>query len=311
MHVNWPLQPLSTGISNSNYGTPLLTAFPEASVKAEKNNEKQQLYFETFLNPTNFPPEIYNAQQYFPWHSGLFNKPFTLAAFPSTTQPQFMPQFINGNTIFTSTTTTATLKPNKKKDREPTTKRPTKAIFNVQPPKLQVNVEHTEGNFKNDMNLLNGIREINPEFSIEEIELKPEQHIKSAATHTMKKSNRKSLKVAKSDKRISPEGLDLKVEATGKTSTTGNIPYIAFGTYFLPYFSQAAKPNEKAAALILEPHSKAVVGNGGTAISMPLSKAYLKRGVTTNVYFNPDSVAIAGVGGKAHAQADLELNLIN
>ncbi|KAI8120190.1 hypothetical protein CVS40_8500 [Lucilia cuprina] len=101
----------------------------------------------------------------------------------------------------------------------------------------------------------------------------------------------------------------IKVEAIGKTSTKGNIPEIPFGTYFLPYFSQNQQQHEtgkKPAALILEPHSKAIVGNGGTAISTPISKAYLKRGVTTNVYFNPESVAIAGVGGKAHAQADLE-----
>ncbi|XP_065360343.1 uncharacterized protein LOC135954194 [Calliphora vicina] len=107
----------------------------------------------------------------------------------------------------------------------------------------------------------------------------------------------------------------VKVEAIGKTSTKGNIPEIPFGTYFLPYFSQDQQQQQqsgkKTASLILEPHSKAIVGNGGTAISTPFSRAYLKRGVTTNVYFNPESVAIAGVGGKAHAQADLELDLID
>lgn len=98
------------------------------------------------------------------------------------------------------------------------------------------------------------------------------------------------------------------MEATGRTSTNpANFPQIPFGTYFLPY--QQAVQGRKQAALILEPHSKAVVGNGGTAISTPISKAYLKKGVPTNVYFNPESVAIAGVGGKAHATADLELDL--
>ncbi|KAI9588453.1 hypothetical protein GQX74_004298 [Glossina fuscipes] len=295
-----------------------MTLPPQASISKEMRNEKRlqsvqlhsnpQVHFQTIFNPTNFQSDIYNAQQYFPWHNEFFNIPYTLTAFPAIKQPQLVPQFFNGNTILSAATTT-TVKPDKKRDREPTTKRPMHAIFNVQPPKLQVDVELMEGNFKNDINLSTGIREINSDFSEEEIKTMPEQRLKSSSSHLTKKLKRKPLKNAKS---ISADGSVVKVEAIGKTSTAGSIPQISFDTYFpMSYFAHVGKTNEKAAALILEPHSKAVVGNGGTAISMPLSKAFLKRGVTTNVYFNPDSVAIAGVGGKAHAQADLELDLIN
>uniref|UniRef100_A0A1A9VJ80 DUF4774 domain-containing protein n=1 Tax=Glossina austeni TaxID=7395 RepID=A0A1A9VJ80_GLOAU len=319
----WPLQPLSMDIFDNNFGINSLVALPpQAPISKEKRNEKRlqsvqlqskpQVHFQTILNPTNFQPHIYNTQQYFPWHNEFFNIPFTLPthAFPAVKQLELVPQFFNGNTMLSAPTTT--IKPDKRKDREPTTKRPTHAIFNAQPPKLQVDVELIERNSKNDINLSTGIRKINSDFSEEEMKTVPEHSLsksKSTSRHLTKKSKRKPLKNAKS---VSADGSVVKVEAIGKTSTTGNIPQISFDAYFpMSYFSHADKANEKTAALILEPHSKAVVGNGGTAISMPLSKAFLKRGVTTNVYFNPDSVAIAGVGGKAHAQADLELDLIN
>lgn len=63
--------------------------------------------------------------------------------------------------------------------------------------------------------------------------------------------------------------------------------------------------------LILEPSAKAVAGNGGTAISAPVSRAVLRKNSGTKVYFHPESVAIAGVGGTAHAQADLILDYID
>lgn len=315
---SWPLQPLSMSIFDNNFGINSLVALPpQASISKEKRNEKRlqsvqlqskpQVHFQTILNPTNFQPNIYNAQQYFPWQNEFFNIPFTLTAFPAIKQPQLVPQIFNGNTMLSATTT---IKPDKRKDREPTTKRPTHAIFDAQPPKLQVDAELMEGKSKNDINLSTGIRKTNSDFSEEEIKTMPEHRLtKSTSRHLTKKSKRKPLKNVKS---VSADGSVVKVEAIGKTSTTGSIPQISFDAYFpMSYFSHAGRTNEKTAALILEPHSKAVVGNGGTAISMPLSKAFLKRGVTTNVYFNPDSVAIAGVGGKAHAQADLELDLIN
>lgn len=208
--------------------------------------------------------------------------------------------------------------------------------------------EENPGNvatFTNDPQLLAAVRRINPEFVIEEVVRIPGKHIlsiseneaaqKPATAANLKKFAKFQIKKQKKSaaalqKNRSPAKLQngvpsqVVVESTGRTATSGvipeipqvpQIPQIPFGAYFLPYYANAPATFsggvEKTAALILEPHSKAVVGNGGTAVSMPLSRALLKRGRPTNVYFNPESVAIAGVGGKAHAAADLVLDLIN
>lgn len=64
------------------------------------------------------------------------------------------------------------------------------------------------------------------------------------------------------------------------------------------------------ARLILEPSSKAITGNGGTAISSPISRAILRKNMGTHVHYRPESVAVAGVGGTAHAQSDLILDYV-
>jgi len=165
------------------------------------------------------------------------------------------------------------------------------------------------GDLKSDLGLRSAVSKINPDYVIEEIVPVPGKLVisTSGSPRSSKQQLQKKIAPQKLRKQVAP-----KVEATGKTSTSNsNFPQIPFGNYFLPYRPEQAQAiqGRKQAALILEPHSKAVVGNGGTAISTPISKAYLKRGVPTNVYFNPESVAIAGVGGKAHATADLELDL--
>ncbi|XP_032574801.1 uncharacterized protein LOC6606034 isoform X4 [Drosophila sechellia] len=171
----------------------------------------------------------------------------------------------------------------------------------------------TSGDLKSDVGLRSAVSKINPEYVIEEIVPVPGKLVIS--TSGSPRSAKQQLKKATAPQKLRKQAggrVPLKVEATGKTSTSsGNFPQIPFGNYFLPYRPEQAQAiqGRKQAALILEPHSKAVVGNGGTAISTPISKAYLKKGVPTNVYFNPESVAIAGAGGKAHATADLELDL--
>lgn len=170
----------------------------------------------------------------------------------------------------------------------------------------------TSGDLKSDVGLRSAVSKINPDYVIEEIVPIPGKLVISTSST---KQEFQKLQQQRQLKKLSPQKLRKqapKVEATGKTSTSSaNFPQIPFGNYFLPYQPDKAQAiqGRKQAALILEPHSKAVVGNGGTAISTPISKAYLKWGVPTNVYFNPESVAIAGVGGKAHATADLELDL--
>ncbi|XP_043861985.1 uncharacterized protein LOC120449115 isoform X2 [Drosophila santomea] len=186
------------------------------------------------------------------------------------------------------------------------------------PEKLQVLPElaektRTTGDLKSDVGLRSAVSKINPEYVIEEIVPVPGKLVisTSGSPRSAKQQTKKATGPLKLRKQAGGR-VPLKVEATGKTSaSSGNFPQIPFGNYFLPYRPEQAQAiqGRKQAALILEPHSKAVVGNGGTAISTPISKAYLKKGVPTNVYFNPESVAIAGVGGKAHATADLELDL--
>ncbi|XP_026833276.1 uncharacterized protein LOC6544086 isoform X3 [Drosophila erecta] len=185
------------------------------------------------------------------------------------------------------------------------------------PEKLQVlpaEKTRTTGDLKSDVGLRSAVSKINPEYVIEEIVPVPGKLVISTSG-SAPRSGKQQLKKATGPQKLRKQAagrVPLKVEATGRTSTSaGNFPQIPFGNYFLPYRPEQAQAiqGRKQAALILEPHSKAVVGNGGTAISTPISKAYLKKGVPTNVYFNPESVAIAGVGGKAHATADLELDL--
>lgn len=204
--------------------------------------------------------------------------------------------------------------------------------------------------FKSDARLLGAVKQINPDFVIEEIVSEPDGHTHTTVTLEKKtkpvslslssptspqlvsKSLNFSLKatLANSDATNSKQKYrqklskhksefteprtndsEVKVEATGQTATSGIIPQIPFGSYFLPYLANDEQRVSKTAALILEPHAKAVVGNGGIAVSTPISKAFLKRGTPANVYFNPESIAIAGVGGKAHAQADLEIDLVD
>ncbi|XP_044315193.1 uncharacterized protein LOC108048835 isoform X3 [Drosophila rhopaloa] len=172
----------------------------------------------------------------------------------------------------------------------------------------------TTGDLKSDLGLRSAVSKINPDYVIEEIVPIPGKLvISTSGSHRAAKQQLKKIAPQKLRKQSGGRvSVAPKVEATGKTSTSSaNFPQIPFGNYFLPYRPEQAQAiqGRKQAALILEPHSKAVVGNGGTAISTPISKAYLKKGVPTNVYFNPESVAIAGVGGKAHATADLELDL--
>ncbi|XP_017864392.1 PREDICTED: uncharacterized protein LOC108614677 isoform X2 [Drosophila arizonae] len=215
----------------------------------------------------------------------------------------------------TPSTTTSTAKsettddiPIKKDEEEKETAEDT--IETLQ--KLRAKPQTSAGDLKSDTRLRAAVSRINSDYVIEEIISVPGKHILSSSSRSIKPQTKKATaaKLRKGSGKRPP----VKVEATGRTSTSAkNFPQIPFANYFLPYHPEQAQAiqGRKQAALILEPHSKAVVGNGGTAISTPISRALLKKGVPTNVYFNPESVAIAGVGGKAHAAADLEIDLFN
>ncbi|XP_055842456.1 uncharacterized protein LOC129909395 [Episyrphus balteatus] len=223
-------------------------------------------------------------------NSGLFLNPYPYSYFYSS---NVMPSLSNQN--LKQKTLKQTEKPSKKFP-EPTTK----------PPSTSNKLTSKSSNgLKNDGRLIAAVQKVNPTFEIENIVPipgTPYYQIASVEKFPLKKSKPKA-----SDSEYFG---DIKVEATGKTSAGNSVPDISFGSYFLPYNSNVQSSDRKTASLILQPSSKAIVGNGGTAISAPISRAVLKKGVPTNVFFNPESVAIAGAGGRAHAQADLILDII-
>ncbi|XP_037905453.1 uncharacterized protein LOC119648058 [Hermetia illucens] len=106
------------------------------------------------------------------------------------------------------------------------------------------------------------------------------------------------------------DGTDVVVTATGHTSAGKPISDIPIGTFFTPYQGALQTSSKKLTTLILEPSARAIAGNGGTAVSAPVSRAILKKGNPTQVLFRPQSVAIAGVGGRAHAAADLIIDYV-
>ncbi|KAJ8918414.1 hypothetical protein NQ315_008111 [Exocentrus adspersus] len=59
--------------------------------------------------------------------------------------------------------------------------------------------------------------------------------------------------------------------------------------------------------LILKPVARAIAGVEGKAVSTPVSKAILRPGTNVDILFEPEAVAIAGAGGIAHAESNLEI----
>lgn len=82
----------------------------------------------------------------------------------------------------------------------------------------------------------------------------------------------------------------------------------------LPHFLQpvrvlidAGNGGELVTNLVLKPVAKSIAGSSGSAIANPQARAILKRGHRFEILFEPEAVAIAGPGGVAHAQSDLEI----
>uniref|UniRef100_A0A182NIZ0 DUF4774 domain-containing protein n=1 Tax=Anopheles dirus TaxID=7168 RepID=A0A182NIZ0_9DIPT len=91
----------------------------------------------------------------------------------------------------------------------------------------------------------------------------------------------------------------------------GRVPVAPTVSEYYPFYGLPMTDNREEASLILEPSSKAISGNGGTAISTPVSHAILKQGSRAKILFRPQSVAIVGANGRAHAQADLIVDYVN
>ncbi|KFB45826.1 AGAP006502-PA-like protein [Anopheles sinensis] len=109
-------------------------------------------------------------------------------------------------------------------------------------------------------------------------------------------------------------GNPVVVSSTGSTTAdapVGRVPVAPTVSEYYPFYGSPMTDQREEASLILEPSSKAISGNGGTAISTPVSHAILKHGSSTKILFRPESVAIVGANGRAHAQADLIVDYVN
>ncbi|KAJ8956863.1 hypothetical protein NQ318_014278 [Aromia moschata] len=74
------------------------------------------------------------------------------------------------------------------------------------------------------------------------------------------------------------------------------------------HFRDGSNSNNDVTTLILKPVAKSVAGTDGKAISTPLSRAILRQGTNVDILFEPEAIAIAGPGGIAHAESDLEIS---
>ena len=75
--------------------------------------------------------------------------------------------------------------------------------------------------------------------------------------------------------------------------------------------SEPAKEDEKRTTrLILKPVARAVAGPRGVAVAAPIARAILKKGEKVSLEFDPDAVAIAGPGGKAHAHPQFTIDYV-
>lgn len=62
-----------------------------------------------------------------------------------------------------------------------------------------------------------------------------------------------------------------------------------------------------ANVLHISPKALAVTGDNGVAISNPISKVVLRRGEVASIIHSPRATAVAGAGGVAHAESELEV----
>lgn len=174
---------------------------------------------------------------------------------------------------------------------------------------------------KMDIKFIKAVQQPNSKFVVEKFFLVPGKRApvsaKTApAASAIRSNTRKTEKALKSQKLklrkqiVDDEEIEtatVKVESFGRSAADQPIPdYSAF--FPRSTFTQAGKGEEST--LILEPISKAISGNDGTSISSPISRAILRRDSSVKVLFRPQSVAITGANGIAHAQADLLLDFI-
>jgi hypothetical protein len=168
-----------------------------------------------------------------------------------------------------------------------------------------------------DIKLTSAYQQPNLKFDVEEFTISPQEVKRIKEMGKMKKfqfqKNISALKVQNREKTRSDEEQELvgaetatvKVESVGMSSADQPIPD------YSAYFSTNGESNSNEATLILEPDSKAISGNDGTSVSMPMSRALLRKGAAVKFLYRPQSVAISGSGGISHAQSDLIIDFID
>lgn len=254
-------------------------------------NNDQQVYNPNYAY-NNFPSVAYYPYQYFQEYPQQPEEPTFVVVTPKS-------------------------KPRKKSNAEPTTRPPPIKQTNLRrkPAKLRQQP-------KMDIKLVKAVQQPNSKFVIEKFVFVPGKRIAELSTSETvpaskiaKLTTKRIQKVIKSQKlqrqRVNndydEETATVKVESVGMTGADQPIP--DYSAYFpRSVFTQEGKGEE--ATLILEPDSKSISGNGGTSISAPVSRAILRKGTSVKVLFKPQSVAITGANGIAHASADLLLDFI-
>uniref|UniRef100_A0A182M571 DUF4774 domain-containing protein n=1 Tax=Anopheles culicifacies TaxID=139723 RepID=A0A182M571_9DIPT len=184
----------------------------------------------------------------------------------------------------------------KKQTRKPAQSKKPKRVMNA--PYVQA-LQQTDGQFKVQKYTL-GAPEVLSQNS-------PQQIVLATQGNTQRSE----------PKRVKPStnANPVVVTATGSTTADapviGRVPVAPTVSEYYPFYGFPMTDNREEASLILEPSSKAISGNGGTAISTPVSHAILKQGSRSKILFRPQSVAIVGANGRAHAQADLIVDYVN
>lgn len=262
--------------------------------------------------PANLVPIYNNSPQYGPYYGQL--NPYQY--YPNYPQ---QPEFQEPEYIF------VTPRPkSKKKKTKPTTPQLPKDTMKLvdarpKPEKLQKEVQM-------DIKVVKAVQQPNNKFIIEKFVFVPGRRLSEFSTvesvplmteaifkpsiRAVIKSQKLELqKQVEEDSDVEDEeNTTVKVDSVGQSSA--DQPINGYDSYFpRTVFQQPGSGPEST--LILEPQSKAIAGNDGTAISSPISRAILRRGSNVKVLFKPQSVAIAGSGGTAIASADLILDFID
>lgn len=296
-------------------------AFPAQPPLPQFPTFPQQLPFPNFQQPQlPFPQRPQKPQQ--PSNFVPTRFPSLQAVYPTFQpfNPGFQPLPVPMGPNFVNITPRPPQKPNKNKKKKPasTTVRP---ITSSKPiklldarPKPEKLVEKPK-EVKMDLKVFQAVQQPNSKFVVEKFQLVPGTWLGqySTAPQRLRNVQLKELKFQRQEIEKSENDLEdqeVVADAMGMTSADQPIPDIDFGTYFPGTTFKQPGENGDEATLILEPSAKAIAGNDGTAISAPLSHAIIRKGTSVKVLFRPQSIALAGVGGVAHAQADLILDFV-